>query len=109
MNMAPKKRLKIDPDICSKQVSHSLSLERCLRDKIGEITSLNLTSQAENCAIEVFLVCPFGVQKVVEIASMVSSVKAVAIQKISENIEISTDSRERICLNYFQKYSFLIN
>ena len=82
------KRLKVDPNAIRKQVSDSLSQEKCLREKIDEITSLTLTSEADNFLIEAFLVCRFGFRKVAEVASMVSSIKflpnSVAIQKTSD-------------------------
>jgi hypothetical protein len=89
------KRLKVDPNAIRKQVSDSLSQEKCLREKIDEITSLTLTSEADNFLVEAFLVCRFGFRKVAEVASMVSSIKflpnSVAIQKISVSLGISTE------------------
>jgi hypothetical protein len=71
-----------------------------LREKIDEITSLTLTSEADNFLVEAFLVCRFGFRKVAEVASMVSSIKflpnSVAIQKISVSLGISTEEA-KVC------------
>jgi len=101
-----KKKLRIDTSALREKASDSLSEEKSLRVKIKEISCLNVKSTADNSSVEVFLVCRFGLRKVVEAASIVSSVqflpKNVAIAKVAQILGSTTEEANNL-INLLEK------
>ena len=102
-----KKKLRIDPNAIRQQVSYSVSEEQNLENKISEISSLKVGPTANERSMEVYLVCQFGMRKMVEVSLMLSSAsflpKNVAISKIICILETTEEVAKNVLIHLVNK------
>ena len=101
-----KKKLKIDPNALCSHVSDSLYEANCLKNKISEISSINVGITADSQSVEVFLICRFGLKIVQEVVSMLSSARflpeSVVISKVARILGICEPDVKNV-IHLFEK------
>ena len=101
------KKLKIDPNAIRQQVSYSVSEEQNLENKISEISSLKVGPTANERSMEVYLVCQFGMRKMVKVSLMLSSAsflpENVAISKIICILETTEEVAKNVLIHLVNK------
>ena len=101
-----RKKFKIDVNAIRSDVTHSLSQAKVLKDKIAEISLLSVGSAADVSSLEVYFVCRFGLKKVQQAISVLSSAKflpeTIAIAKVAGILELSCEDVKKI-INLFKK------
>ena len=101
-----KKKFKIDPNALCSHVSDSLYEANCLKNKISEISSINVGITADSQSVEVFLICRFGLKIVQEVVSMLSSARflpgSVVISKVARILGICEPDVKNV-IHLFEK------